>query len=215
MCQWSHSEQPSCVDGLCQFDCDEGWEDCDKLGHNGCEAEMGTLAHCTSCEDVCEPGGTCTAHGCVDPECSWPLADCGNGCVNTLTDSDHCGGCFDGCALGLDCIDGICGGEGIRCGNDLSCTVAEEACCLPLGICVSPGTCVEVGTIELQCDSADDCSGGEVCCLLPSAGSERTLCLPDCSTDLNLCSRNSQCLTGEVCCAESPWSYGVCRLSCQ
>ncbi len=213
-CDWMHSEQPGCVDGLCQFDCDEGWEDCDEQGDNGCEAEMGTLAYCTSCEDECDPGGTCTDQGCIAPECISPFADCGNGCVNTWTDSDHCGGCFESCAGDLRCEEGVCGGMGISCPGISSCTIGQEACCISSegsAYCVAPNACGDMGSVELQCDGADDCEGEQVCCMPEFVGNASAFCTAGCLEDTVLCSRDSQCPNATSCLMDSSGHYMTCQ----
>ena len=214
-CAWMQSEQPTCVNGLCQFDCDEGWEDCDERGDNGCEAEMGTLAYCTSCEDVCDPDGTCTDQGCIAPECFSPLVDCGiTSCVDIRTDSDHCGGCFESCAGDLPCEGGFCGGMGISCLERPACTVGEQACCISSdgsAYCVAPNACGDTGSVELQCDSADDCEVGQDCCMPEFVGNASAFCTAGCLEDTVLCSRDSQCPHTTSCLMDSSGHYMTCQ----
>jgi len=54
-----------CVAGSCAFVCDPGFEDCDGLGPNGCEADVSSDAlNCGACGVVCAP---CVAGVCGDP----------------------------------------------------------------------------------------------------------------------------------------------------
>jgi hypothetical protein len=39
--------------------------------------------------------------------CASGLTACPDGCVNTLTDPNHCGGCFNVCVFG-NCVNGVC-----------------------------------------------------------------------------------------------------------
>ncbi len=55
-----------CSGGACYIArCASGWGDCDRSPADGCETELGTLAACLSCGDVC--GWECGAGGCLDP----------------------------------------------------------------------------------------------------------------------------------------------------
>lgn len=55
----------SCSAGSCFVSsCVAGYRDCDGMFGNGCEAQLGTVAACLSCGDVC--GWDCEATGCND-----------------------------------------------------------------------------------------------------------------------------------------------------
>ncbi|MBL8685091.1 MAG: hypothetical protein JNK05_38295 [Myxococcales bacterium] len=47
----------------------------------------------------------------MDVGCPSGTASCGGSCVDTRTDSAHCGACDRACAAGLVCVDGACSGD--------------------------------------------------------------------------------------------------------
>ncbi len=54
-----------CDSGTCTVrGCGDNREDCNGDPSDGCEQELGTVASCTSCTDVCRVGQRCTARGC-------------------------------------------------------------------------------------------------------------------------------------------------------
>lgn len=57
--------ESACSAGSCiAVDCADSWFDCDDIFDNGCEAQLGTLAHCSECGESC--GWDCEAAGCND-----------------------------------------------------------------------------------------------------------------------------------------------------
>jgi len=115
--------EPSCVSGLCQIDCAEGFEDCDDTRDNGCEVNLETNAlSCGACDHECPalPGNSayCKAGHCGQTTCPEGLGDC-NGepessgeCETPLDDDvDNCGACGNKCqAVNADvaCVHGKC-----------------------------------------------------------------------------------------------------------
>lgn len=56
----------SCASGSCGIGaCDAGFEDCDASAQNGCEAQIGSNAHCGGCNDACGANETCSQGSCV------------------------------------------------------------------------------------------------------------------------------------------------------
>jgi hypothetical protein len=56
----------SCASGSCGVGaCDAGFEDCDTSATNGCEAQIGSDAHCTGCNAACGANQTCAQGSCV------------------------------------------------------------------------------------------------------------------------------------------------------
>jgi hypothetical protein len=50
----------------------------------------------------------CSNNACA-ASCTDGATNCGGSCVNTLSDPDHCGGCFIACTGGKQCTGGGCG----------------------------------------------------------------------------------------------------------
>ena len=64
-CSASRVAEAACSAGSCvAVTCADSWLDCDDRFDNGCEAQLGTLAHCSECGEVC--GWDCEASGCND-----------------------------------------------------------------------------------------------------------------------------------------------------
>jgi hypothetical protein len=98
----------ACANSLCGVGmCKPNFGDCNKLGADGCEANLLTdSANCTKCGMACPPkdhatgkcnNGVCGLGGC---EAGW--ADCnnnpGDGCeIEIAKRVDHCGKCFTPC----------------------------------------------------------------------------------------------------------------------
>ena len=109
--------------------CPMGFDDCDNLSGNGCEAPLATdLSNCGACGTVC-PAVTNAARTCSMGSCGFtctaPFGDCNgsntDGCeTNTSSTVLHCGGCntvcptTDGVAV---CASGACRTE--RCNDEL------------------------------------------------------------------------------------------------
>lgn len=158
-----------CDHGVCA--CGPGTADC---GSGTCDSVLDDPENCGGCGIVC--GGDapiCDKGVCVETCLSVELQDCGDECVDTDWNSDHCGGCDHECGKGTgttECVSGVCvacedagytdcdgdcedlnwsdancGACGVDCGEDSVCVNAE---------CVTgDGTCAE-----------GLCAGSEVCC---------------------------------------------------
>lgn len=102
----------SCVTGTCGIGvCDPGFEDCDSSAVTGCEAQLGSNAHCSGCNLPCDVNETCSGGSCVGEFSSYApsnvdigaldpatapdvLLDCGTVTIDTttLSASGWCGG---------------------------------------------------------------------------------------------------------------------------
>lgn len=118
----------SCATGTCQVDlCFDGAADCDGVADNGCEADLTSPSHCTSCDVVCvDPTPLCgLASGgmlqCL-ATCDAPApTPCTGRCFDTTNDIDNCGGCGLVCALDAAaavCVDSECRVAGCNPGFD-------------------------------------------------------------------------------------------------
>lgn len=110
---------PRCVAGLCVLGtCEDGFASCDDDDGTGCEREIYDDDNCGGCGVVC--GGDtplCDINGtnaaCTD-RCSSDRVQCGESCVNTEDNVNHCGDCDDVClapdaTASAACDGGICG----------------------------------------------------------------------------------------------------------
>ncbi len=82
----------------------------------GCANLNTSETHCGTCDVFCHTNeecidGACGCEGPGRPDCDGTEEHycCPrSGCVNRLTDANHCGACDDHCLPGEDCVDGIC-----------------------------------------------------------------------------------------------------------
>lgn len=118
----------SCVDGVCDLVCDDGFARCDSAPQNGCETNLRTsVNHCGGCNQQCTStnampacvDGACQLGACLrrgDPYPAWSAftwGDCdgnpANGCeVDIMNSEAHCGACNQPCPSGQVCFDGVC-----------------------------------------------------------------------------------------------------------
>lgn len=77
---------PGCVSGTCGIgSCDMGWDDCDKMAMNGCEAELAVdKSNCGKCGVVCSVQTPVCAQGiCKQTSCGNNVIDNGERCDGT------------------------------------------------------------------------------------------------------------------------------------
>jgi len=111
----------SCTAGLCVIDsCDNGFEDCDNVAANGCEADTdSSAATCGACDNACPngPNGSTTCdNGACEINCNAGFGDCDgtlqNGCeTDTGASQQSCGGCNLPCTIANGagmCAAGVC-----------------------------------------------------------------------------------------------------------
>jgi hypothetical protein len=72
------------------------------------------------------------------------------GCVDTVANPQHCGGCGHACPIGFECFSGLC-----KCNETSDCTVGGAGTCnLGNGLCICNGT---------TCAPGQRCQPGNVC----------------------------------------------------
>lgn len=110
----------ACFGGACFLGaCNSGFGNCNNNQADGCEIDTtGDVNHCGACNNACVPtanaaASACMASACIVAACNPGFANCDgqylNGCeVHTLTNSSHCGGCFNACPNGFACSNGVC-----------------------------------------------------------------------------------------------------------
>jgi hypothetical protein len=138
--------------------------------------------------------------------CAGGLNLCGKSCVNTATDSDHCGNCNIACRGAAICRQGTCtcpGGASYCNGNCVS-TQTSAANCGACGIACPPGVACIQGSCSVECP--DGFIACENSCFDPMITKNHCgLCNQECGGDL-VC-QNGQC----VCPAGLTACAGTCR----
>jgi hypothetical protein len=95
--------------------CAEGFDDCNHMVDDGCEAALDGDANCGSCGAACKAGTVCKNGGCAcgtNAGCDNGTECCNGACVDTHSacfpwpcipgtkrDSNNCGGCGVQCAF--------------------------------------------------------------------------------------------------------------------
>lgn len=148
-------EPGRCEGGVCIYPCDPSIAvDCDENG--SCETRVGTVDHCTGCDDDCTARApTRTIPMCLPGEgCFFPCVDGWNRCggeescnIDTLVDREHCGTCGNDCAEAEICADGRC----VACPDTTRC---ENRC---VDIDTDPMNC---GVCGAECDPLETCYAG-------------------------------------------------------
>src|SRR5690606_34877219 len=110
----------TCSSSRCDFVCEAGFEDCDGVDDNGCEASLASPTTCGACGNDCTALGnvataSCDQGACVIDECEEGWMDCdgdpSNSCEVNAYSVDSCGASNVVCPY-------ACGAAG--------CTVAES-----------------------------------------------------------------------------------------
>ncbi len=105
-CPSQTNASPTCVAGACATVCTSGFQDCDGVTANGCEADLRTsVDNCGACGRACRPAGgsgVCMGGVCSVRACDAGRADCdgdpSNGCeADTTRDLRACGMCGVAC----------------------------------------------------------------------------------------------------------------------
>lgn len=189
-CGKACEEGEECVGATCR-DAGGGSEDCREVpctGFTYCDLNTGECLPGCASDSQCPPNEVCD-RGIRDCVCDEGFERCGEGCVDVMEDSSHCGGCNQSClphqnceegecldlcpagtvVCGEECIDDVeenplhCGGCNIVCRSDQYC---EEGECRDLcpGETLCGEYCVDVNTDRSHCgDCGNTCEPDEVC----------------------------------------------------
>lgn len=117
-----------------------------ECGSDGCGGSCGT----------CAGGAACLADGrCPSTStCLLPRRQCGAECVDILSDTRHCGGCYAACASGETCRLTVCTGSCVsNCSTEGATDCFDSA---TVRTCIRDGSC-------LRWDSGRICPTGQVC----------------------------------------------------
>ena len=196
----STATSTSCLDGVCQFECKSGYENC------GTGETSGTIScvlissmqmdnnNCGGCGDtltgehICASDESCVSGQCVKNDCGSGLTMCGLGeCRQTKgSDANNCGACGFICAnnptstaTSDTCLGGVCQytckPEYTNCGTGV--TAESISCVLTTSMQTDNYNCGGCGnpvTGEHICKSTESCVNGK--CEVNDCGDGQTLC---------------------------------------
>lgn len=164
-----------CDMGTCIIsDCHSGWGDCNNIDSDGCESELGTEEHCSSCTDVCTAGvQICTSitEGCTSCNYVWTgySEDSSVECDGTPFPAH----CLIGCTCEVNYIGNSTGGCSLDTSNVGSCgsycalfTGYSNGACLQNPNQCSPGTWIGniLGADATFGDSFCNVGNADTCC---------------------------------------------------
>lgn len=110
-----------CNGGICDINCNAGFDNCDPNLANGCETDiLGSEQDCGACNQACSPAnstGVCAGGMCGIMMCTGTFADCNmnaaDGCeIDKSTSAQNCGMCGNMCSFPnaqATCAGGVCG----------------------------------------------------------------------------------------------------------
>ncbi len=135
-----------------------------------------TIESATAVQSVCSPGCEATARAMMPAATT--TTTCALTCVDTATNSEHCGQCDNACPNGRTCVGGMCSGAPMSCASpDTACGAGAAAGCFDLQ--TSPQHC---GTCGRACMAGELCIAGECTRATPTrlaAGFEHTCVIAD------------------------------------
>ena len=112
----------------------------------------------------CRRDSQCCSRNCIrrgdDKVCGCPQGKtrCNDRCVNLQRNENHCGECFNRCAEGEECVEGVCGTS--TCGANQPCLTGECVC--PEGAFCSEGAFSE-SECRVECGGGS-CDLDKICC---------------------------------------------------
>jgi hypothetical protein len=237
-CAFDHAAA-SCTGGNCVMGaCRTGFDNCDGLDSNGCEAGLDTsIDHCGACGNACSFANAtalCDLGRCALGACAEGFADCNgiasDGCEADLTtDADNCGGCGTVCAfdhatascVSSACVLGLCqtgfdncdGLDANGCEVELAldpahCGACGNACAFEH----AAAACADGACMLGPCDAGyDDCDG------LAASGCEADLAADPlhcgaCGSACVLANATAGCLEGACVVAACDDGFADCNL---
>ncbi len=206
------SATATCVAGTCSFECVTGFDDCNGVASDGCEARLDDPETCGSCRTSCvAPRPLCDGTGgapvCTDA-CAASETLCGETCVDPMTDEAHCGACDRACDTGETCVGGSCrcGGTGPDCAGTPASTCCGTSCVDTTSDDEACGSCT------IACDPGEECVSSA--CRCGRTGPDCTGSTPDCcgTTCVNLEQNETHCGTcGSPCPGLERCRSGACE----
>ncbi len=172
-CSRAHATA-SCSGDVCHISsCNSGWDNCDGIDSNGCEANLSSdPGNCGFCGHSCGANAYCSSSTC---HCNANYGNCdgnwSNGCeANLLTDDNNCGSCGHDCGQNAYCSSGNCycnalwgncdGSWGNGCEQTLTTLSHCGACNNPCNLAHAIESC-STGSCQISsCDSLwGNCNG--------------------------------------------------------
>ena len=154
---------------------------------------LGVMLGCSGpvpCNGGCADGFTCQENQCV-LDCGTDKTKCDDQCVETKTNTSHCGACGNACQEGQTCEKGAC---------QTTCEAKETLCS---DACVDTQTSLEhCGACNNKCATNEECTTGK-CTTKSLCSTEQTECNGQCvntNTDDKHCgSCGNACSSDKVC----------------
>ncbi len=148
-----------CESGSCAIEsCDSGWDDCNGMVADGCEADLGSAETCGDCKVACSaPTPNCAGGTCVDA-CPSGTMLCGASCVDTNTSTEHCGACDTACAV-RSFVDATCAGGTCT----YECQSGHDSCNGPPGEGDADGCEQDVDGDAANCSACGIRCSGDAC----------------------------------------------------
>ncbi len=169
----------------------------------GCKAKMNS--------DLPDDTPDLSVESCENMKCVDPSFVCCSGepCVDTTTNSLHCGGCGKSCGVGEACVGSSC-----VCAAAGNCVCPTDTTCCATGCKGTqsdPGNC---GSCGRMCRTTETCSGGSCKCGTGAGCTGTQACCggtscADLQSDANNCGMcGKKCAEGKAC------KSGVCEGEC-
>jgi|GEM_PF-810225 len=209
-----HMHSTGCSSGVCQYECDTGWSDCNSgVAYPGCETPTGTDANnCGTCGYICtshEPPNSytesCTSSQCIF-KCDAGYGDCTTsvGCeTNVYVDLSNCGTCNNACAASVppnmlvaDCDTGVC---------EYSCQPGYKDCT------TSPGCETNSNTDVNNCGACNNKCSDSAPPHMHAASCSNGNCQYACDTGYSDCTPDAGC---ETYIYSDMSNCGACNYSC-
>ncbi|MBR4986220.1 MAG: hypothetical protein IKY83_10845 [Proteobacteria bacterium] len=108
----AHSSENACIEGKCDLQCEEGFDNCNSDAADGCESELANdVSNCGACGNACaseHASEVACVFGKCSPTCEKGYTTCEGSCIDTSSDGQNCGACGNACSEGFSCQNSYC-----------------------------------------------------------------------------------------------------------